>query len=608
MNKGKKGNMEKEGRFKLNYNILVIAILIIHFILAYSSAWNLSVPVDFAQNMGAGYKYFKEGWVSPTSTTSQGHIFGIAPIILGLGPFSDEVGFTKLKAGNGKGLLALYGALDRNELNQEFYSGIEGVDDSNLKKILRLSYFIESLLSVITAWIIYLWAKEAFGKNSGLFAMSFYAFSPFMTSITHSLHSDNSVRLFTVLTFYLFWKFIMNPSKKMLIFASISMGAMLSAKVSTAYYPAIIMALLLFAFYARDEFKSGISQFFKTKNQKPMRNLILICIVIFAVTLLTVNSLYLFKGVFTKLSDYSEGEPRFQSAIFKTLQGSFTGDLPLPVSPYYLLGVDYGKAWTEGSQGTYLYYMGNIYTGDAPKSYYPVSLITKATLPVLALFLLLHIFLILSFMSSDMIWSKMNISLIYLLFAAYSIFLFTAITTKLVSGPRHLSMIFPLIFISISWLANLKNMKLKLLFYSLLALHIITYLFAYPFFIPYFNQFVGNDGYLYFRESEISYHEEYYRAIEYKNKNPSVALFPNCFVENGIVSMSPNDLNFQRAGCYGWLKNFEPTDYIAGSWPVYKVEGKWVQNEGGQANFIPSPSMKLRKSGINPVLQWIADS
>ena len=142
--------------------------------------------------------------------------------------------------------------------------------------------------------------------------------------------------------------------------------------------------------------------------------------------------------------------------------------------------------------------------------------------------------------------------------------------------------------------------------WMLVSWHIIVYLLAYPFFIPYFNEVIGNEnGYLYFRDTNIDYHELYYHAIEYKKSNPEVMLFPQCFIEKGKVSMSPNDLNFQRGNCYRWLKNFEPVDFIGNSWPVYDIDGKWVQEDNGQIRFVPSEKMQPRKAKINPFLKGL---
>lgn len=237
-----------------------------------------------------------------------------------------------------------------------------------------------------------------------------------------------------------------------------------------------------------------------------------------------------------------------------------------------------------------------------------VSFLVKTTTPVLILFLIMHLLLALILLSKKS--EKIEIvrfSLIYLLFLIYFIFIFTTVVTNMVAGLRHLGVIYPLMFVIISSIISIKfpfSKYIKTFVWALVIWHIIIYLLAYPFFIPYFNELVGkNNGYLYFRDTEIDYHEAYYYAIDYKKMHPEVILFPPCFIERGKVSMSPNDLNFQRAACYGWLKNFEPVDFIANSWPVYDVDGKWVKGDDGQIRFMPSEKMKPRKARINPFLK-----
>lgn len=590
---------------------VVSLLLLLHLVFSFSSAWNLSTPADFSQNINAGYRYFAEGLVNPTSTTSQGHLFGIAPILAGVDPSSKEWAMGMLRSGNNKGILAFHGVLDRNEMNEEHYADVEGVkSDHLLKRVLRIGFFIESLLSVITALIIYIWGRMAFGRISGMIALVLYSFSPFMTTMVHSLHSDNSARLFVTLTFFLLWYFIMSPNWKRLFYLGISLGVTLCVKVSTAYYPFLILFIFLGVASINSNFSSKLSHAFSSKYNKYV-TLFFLFVVLSLAALVMVNSLNLFKGVFTPLADYTEEPLKIESKIFSSLQTSFLGNIPLPISPYYILSVDYGKAWSEGGTGTFLFYFGDVFTGESPKSFYFVSFLTKTTLPVLLLFLFLHVIIVLLFLSSKGEKTKQKqFSLLFILFVGYFIFLFTAITTTHVSGLRHLSMVYPFIFIGISSLFSLKFPFKKIMkygFFFLIVWHVFAYIFAYPFFIPYFNELVGkHNGYLYFRDSNVDYHEAYYHAIEYKKKNPDVVLFPPCLVQKGMVSMSPNDLNFQRAGCYGWLKGFEPVDFIGGNWPVYQVDGQWVQDENGQVRFMHSPTMKLRKKGFNPFLKWIA--
>ena len=588
--------------------LIVAFILLIHFFLVLSSAWNLSAPVDFDKNLGVGYDYFTKGVVNPTPTTSQGHIFGLAPLLANV-DMKEGFFLSNLRAGNNKGTLAFYGVLDNNEMNEEYYEEVEGVtSDQNLRKVLRFSYIIESLLSVLTALIVYMWARQAFGKTSGYIAVLLYSFSPYMSSIVHGLHSDNIARFFVVLTFFLLWRFINSTNFRNLALMAISLGFTMSVKISTAFYPFLILIIFVIALLINDRFKENMKSLFKIKWSNQYVNSISAFLLILLIAVLVINGLYLFKDIFKPIADYDYGEYAISSKFFLSVKESFLGKIPLPISPYYVLGIDIGKFWSEGND--YLFFLGNLYQTSAPKSFYFISFLVKTTLPVLILFLITHLILTLVNLSSKNEKIKIiRFNLIFLFFIMYSIFIFTIVATNMVAGLRHLSMVYPLMFVAISSVLAVKFPFSKFVKYFigiLVVWHIIIYLLAFPFYVSYSNELIGrNNGYLYFRDTNIEYHELYYHAIKYKEEHPEVRLFPECLVEQGKVTMSPNDLNFQRAGCYGWLKNFEPVDFIGNSWPVYQIDGRWVQNEDGQIQFIPSPNMKLRKDDINPFFKWL---
>jgi|TARA_B100001964_G_scaffold212452_1_gene248528 hypothetical protein len=590
--------------------LIVSLILLLHFLFVISSAWNTSPTVDLSQNIDRGYKFFSQGIIANIvpANTGQAHLFGLSPIILGIELDEKTWFLSNFKSGNNKGLLAYHDMLDKNEMNIKFYEGAKKAQKEDiLRKILRVSILIEAIISVLTAFVVFLWAKQAFRLKSGYIALLLYSFSPFVTSLVHGLHGDNLVRFLTILTFFYLWRFITFTNKKDLIFTGVSLGAAMVIKPTTAFYPILLSIILIGALFMNDSFKSKIKTLFRVKWSNKYINVIAALLLIGITAVFVINGMFLFKDVFKPMSEYNYEHHQISSEFFLSLKNSFLGAIPLPISPYWILSIDSGKFISEGAGS--LFFMGEYFLDIAPKSFYLVSFLVKTTTPVLILFLIVHLLLILILLSKNN--EKMNtikFNFIYLLFIIYFIFLFTTIATKQVAGLRHLGVIYPFIFIIISSIISIKfpfSKYIKTFILVLVIWHIIIYLFAYPFFIPYFNEMVGkNNGYLYFRDTNIDYHELYYHAIEYKKSNLEVILFPPCVIEKGKVSMSPNDLNFQRANCYGWLKNFEPVDFIGNSWPVYDIEGKWVQENDGQIRFVPSEKMKPRKAKINSFLKW----
>ena len=590
--------------------LIVSLILLLHFLFVTSSAWNTSPTVDLSQNIGKGYQFFSQGIVANDlpANTGQAHLFGLVPIILGI-KLDEKTWFLgNFRAGNNKGLLAYHDMLDKNEMNIEFYEEAKKAQKEDiLRKILRVSILIEAIISVLTLFVVFLWAKHAFGLKSGYMALLLYSFSPFVTSLVHGLHGDNLIRLLSTLTFFYLWRFIAFTNKKDLIFTGVFLGAAMAIKLTTAFYPILLLVILIISLFMNDSFKSKIKTLFRFKWPNIYINAIAALLLIGITAVFVINGIFLFKDVFKPMSEYNYEHYQISSEFFLSLKNSFLGTIPLPISPYWILSLDSGISISEEAEN--LFFMGEYFSDIAPKSFYLVSFLVKTTIPVLILFLIAHLLLILIILSKNN--EKINtikFNFIYFLFIIYFIFLFITIATSKVAGLRHLGAIYPLIFILVSSIISIKfpfSKYIKTFMWLLVSWHIIIYLFAYPFFIPYFNDIVGkNNGYLYFRDTDIDYHELYYYAIEYKKEHPEVILFPQCFIEKGRVSMSPNDLNFQRANCYGWLKNFEPVDFIGNSWPVYDIEGKWVQENDGKIRFVPSEKMKPRKAKINSFLRW----
>jgi hypothetical protein len=533
----------------------------------------------------------------------------LAPMISGI-KLDEKTWFVgSFRTGNNKALLAYHSVLDKNEMNTQFYEEAEKAQKEDvLRKVLRVSIVIEAVISVLTAFVVFLWARQAFGLKSGYIALLLYSFSPFISSLVHGLHGDNLVKLLSTLAFFYLWRFIVFTKKKDMIFTGVFLGAAMAIKPTTAFYPIILLAILIITLFKNDSFKSKIKTLFRAKWSNKYVNAIAALLLIGIIAISAINSIFLFKDVFKPMSKYDYEHHQLSSNLFLSLENSFLGKIPLPISPYWVLSIDSGKSTSEESGN--LFFMGEYFLGVAPKSFYLVTFLVKTTTPVLILFFIIHLMFALVKQSKNN--EKINaikFNLVYLMFIIYFIILFITLATKMVGGFRHLGVLYPLIFILVSSIVSIKfsfSKYIKTLVWVLVGWHVIIYLLAYPFFIPYFNDIIGNNnGYLYYRDTNIDYHEMYYHAIEYKNKHPDVRLFPDCIIEKGKVSMSPNDLNFQRANCYGWLKNFEPVDFIGSSWPVYEVDGRWVQDDNGQLRFFPSANMQPRKAKINPFLKWM---
>ena len=130
------------------------------------------------------------------------------------------------------------------------------------------------------------------------------------------------------------------------------------------------------------------------------------------VALFVLNGLFFFKGTFTSISnpDYE-----IRSDLFLSLKKSIIGNIPLPIPSHYIAALDAGMVIS--SETGYLFFLGEYFIGTAPKSFYFVSFFVKSTLPVIILFVSIHLLfflLILSKNNNEKI-VKIKFMLIYLM-------------------------------------------------------------------------------------------------------------------------------------------------------------------------------------------------
>lgn len=333
---------------------IVSTILLIHFIFVVSSGWNTSIPVDFNRNLKFGFDFYSKGQPTFSSPViGQGHLFGLAPVFLGIDLDKDSWFGSVFRRGNNKALLAYHDVLDKNEMNAEFYENArEAKNEDRIRKVLRLSIIIEGIISTLTALVVFIWAKQAFGLKSGYVGLLFYSFSPFSSALVHGLHADNLTRLTVLVVFFYFWKFLINPTKKNLILTGLFLGVSMSVKVTTVYYPILIFVVLTFMILKSNTFKEKIKFIFKNNNK--YFNTIISYFLIGLIALFVLNGLYVFKGTFTPISKY---DYELQSDFFLNLESSFIGKIPLPISSYYMSSLDTGLGETDDT--AYLFFLGD---------------------------------------------------------------------------------------------------------------------------------------------------------------------------------------------------------------------------------------------------------
>ena len=319
-----------------------------------------------------------------------------------------------------------------------------------------------TLLATLGALIVFLWARDLFGKASGLFALGLVAFSPNLLAHGMLVTTDVPVAVFMTLALYLFWKQGQPPSLASSVAVGLATGAAMASKFSGAILALIIVAFSLWrVFSARDWRRQGWVE---------ARSLAVSGIS----ALLLIQAAYLFSS-----------PPWTYVVNMRSVNANHN-----PNHHFYLFGELDLKGWWY---------------------YFPAAFAMKATIPLLLATVLAMVqFGVKRFINS---WGEM-----LLLVTTLSYALVIAIGADDL-GVRYLLPVLPLLFI---WASRIVvELKSKTAGIALIAILLgwqaRAALGAFPNYIPYFNEIAGGSkaGIYYLDDSNVDWGQGMKQVAEY---------------------------------------------------------------------------------------------
>lgn len=207
--------------------------------------------------------------------------------------------------------------------------------------------------SLLGGWICYLWARELYGWQSGLFALSLWCFSPTILANGQLLTPDLGAAALGVAACYLFRRWILCPEWSAAILAGIVLGCAQASK-TTWVVLFLLWPAIWIVWRASDRIRSQ-----KTANRLRQSAVLgsLQLSAILGVALFTINVWYGFDDSFQPLGKY-----RFVSATLRgesnsgnRFHNSILERVPVPVPRDYLLGIDLQKRDFENGYPSYLF-------------------------------------------------------------------------------------------------------------------------------------------------------------------------------------------------------------------------------------------------------------
>ncbi|MBI2514983.1 glycosyltransferase family 39 protein [Candidatus Wolfebacteria bacterium] len=442
----------------------------------------------------------------------------------------------------------------QKDINGQWETGAKflyesGNDPDKIVNWARIGPLFMTLLFVV---FIYVWAKELLGRWWALLPTLLFSFSPTVLAHGHYVTTDIAAAFGIFIATYFLIKYLMKPSRFNLLAAGLTFGIAELAKFSAVLLiPSFIFIVFVFYFW---KFKEGIGSFWLirifTRALKALFKTISVLFFVFAIGYLLVYLVYaIFVWNYPMEKQVSDTESILTSfgdgPDPNRLTCDLTSDIPTarrirclaeinilmakskifrPLAQY-LLGVL--MVMQRSSGGNTGYFLGEV-SASGWWYYFPAVFALKEPLPSLVLVGLAFLFSLWHVIRKFKIKnSKLKIFSDYLgtNFAEFSMISFIilywlySVKSPLNIGVRHILPTVPFMYILATgavkrWSGGIPK---KIFIGALVIWYLMETLFAYPYFLSYFNQFGGGtlNGYRYVTDSNYDWGQDLKRLAEW---------------------------------------------------------------------------------------------
>jgi hypothetical protein len=432
------------------------------------------------------------------------------------------------------------------------------------------------LLGVILGLLLWATARRMFSEGAANFVLAFFSLSPSLVANFSISCNDGALALatFGAALALLHWR--KKPTWGRVVALAIVLGALLSTKFSTPLLFLLALGLVLVlkpesvAFHPRDwNWRQAFA--------------------ILGLSALVVWGVYFFH--WTKISVQNSHLTVSSPNRSQVLEGSTHVHVPVNFTVYvpageYLEGM--GRVASHLKRGHPCYFLGQIKVNGGWKAYFPVVVLLKWPLLVLALFLAAMIFALLK---------RVQIPPDLLLISIFpAVYFLVAIFSKVDLGERHILLVYPfaLLWVGALWQFARQRRAILYLFLALIAIQAADTLRYAPDYLSYFTPFVKPaTSYKLLSDSNVDWGQGLIALHKYQQQHPDetihlayfgtidpklygiryIPLQPNQHV-TGTVVVSANHLSGQLLddpNGYHWAFQYPETEILNHSLHVFKV-------------------------------------
>lgn len=463
---------------------------------------------------------------------------------------------------------------------------------NNPDAIVRVARYFPIFLTLLTAFLVFLFASRLFGKVWALMPTLLFALSPTILAHGHYVTTDIAATFGILLGAIAFLSYLLSPSGKTIFLAGLAFGVAELLKFSTALlvpYFAVIAIVWAIVLAWSDELLgiNKVRTFFHFVVKK-------ICGAVAIITIGYVVVVYPVYFIFTRnyplerqsadteylLSSYGHGPtPAGASCQLSRCPADLTiwaskHEITRPFAEYAL-----GVLMTiqRAAGGNTSYFLGDL-SRTGSRLYFPLVFSLKETLPtMIALLFGLGLALVgiwRAFKDPKELWRKKLFRFLQNRFLEFALLLFVllywvwSMKTPLNIGVRHLLPTIPLIYILFTgawkkWFAD-REKPWKKIFISVLCIWFVVEVFAaFPYFLSYFNEVAGGSsgGYRYVTDSNYDWGQDFFRLRDFLDAHPEIdkiavdyfgAASPEYYLPEKAVGWSSDKGNPADSGIH-WL-------------------------------------------------------
>jgi hypothetical protein len=427
------------------------------------------------------------------------------------------------------------------------------------------------LAALLLGLVIYRWARELYGTQAGLLALSLFVLDANLLAHARWVTTDLYAALTTTAALYFFWRFQRDGGWRAGGWSALTLGLAQIAKYSGVFLVPLFVVLIAVRHWRTLTAASPQRWWARL----PLKKILGYSIFFLLIILLVINAGFLFRRTFTLLGEY-----QFRSEQFQLLQQILPGMLPVPVAYPYLEGLDWVlQRERVGSVFGSLYMLGELRDGQGFKGYYFITYLFKVPLSIQLLFIAAAICYWRCRRQFHFSRDEVFLLVPILFFFIYFNFMFEAHT-----GIRFLLVAFPLMHIFTASLLAPQQAPAaprRLAIGALLLAAAISVLSYHPHYLSYFNELVPDRkmAYRILADSNLDWGENDYWLQQWLAEHPAAIVDPSGPTVGTLVMAVNNYTGVLNKDWFAWLRwlDKQPVGHVAYSYLVFEVTPEDLQ-------------------------------